>query len=128
MVLRVLKSTAAPASTYLVSVAINGSFLRSWLGRAVETGLLRDLSPHDDGAGQAAAFVVAGAGAIPVVARTVEVEARRAPGIVLQPDELEVTIARQDGAVRVVVIVDDLELEVAPMGEDEEPRLKDQFV
>src|SRR5438874_1443611 len=126
MVLRVLKSTAASASTY--SVAIKCSFLRPWLGWTIETGFLRGIPPYDDRAGQAAPFVVSCPGAVPVVARAVEVEARGSFGEVLQPDELAVTVARQDRAVRVVVIVDELELEVATVGEDEDSGLKDQLI
>src|SRR5918999_3607522 len=129
-------STAVPASTY--SVAITCSFprscfsraveLRARLGRAVEASLRRGVASHHDGGGQAAALVVARTGAVPVVTRAVELEGGRSPRVVHQPDELVVAVARQDRAVGVLVIVDELELEHAPVGHDEDPGLVDQLV
>src|SRR5215210_7299722 len=129
-------STAVPASTY--SVAIKCSYRRSLLSgaadlrarlrRAVEASLRWGVASHDDRGGQAAALVVARAGAVPVVARAVELERRRSLRVVHQPDELVVAVARQDRAVRVLVIVDELELEHASVGQDQDPGLVDQLV
>src|SRR5918997_2959996 len=133
MPLRLELSTATPASTYSISVAIKYSYPRWWLCRAVdlwarllrtvEASLLRGLPLHDDRPGQAAALVVAGTRAVPVVPRAVELEVGLPARMVHQPDELVVAVARQDCAVRVQVIVDQLELELAPMGQHEDPRL-----
>src|SRR5918992_107799 len=138
MPLRLEVSTATPASTYSISVAIKYSYPRWWLCRAVdlwarllrtvEASLLRGLPLHDDRPGQAPALVVAGTGAVPVVARAVELEGGGSARVVHQPDELGVTVARQARAVRVLVIVDELELEHAPVGHDEDPGLVDQLV
>src|ERR1700694_3260717 len=66
------------ACVYVFSLSCHQcSLLRSWLGWAVETGLLRDIPPYDDRAGQAAAFIVSCPGAVPVIARAVEVQPRR---------------------------------------------------
>src|SRR5215207_6060417 len=124
---------AVPASTY--SVAIECSFpgpaawgLRARLGRAVEPSLGRYVAAHDDRSGQAAALVIAGRGAVPVVPRSVELEGGGAPRMVHQPDELGVAVARQDRAVGVLVVVDELELEHTPMWQDEDSRLEDELV
>src|SRR5829696_105098 len=128
MGLRVVLSTACPASTYS-SVAIKYSYPRWWLcravdlrarlGRAVEASLLRSIPLDDDRPGQAPALVVAGTGAVPVVPRAVESEVGRPARMVHQPDELVVAIARQDRAVGVLVIVEELDLDLAPMRQDE---------
>src|ERR671931_1463694 len=123
---------AVPASTY--SVAIECSFpgcaaggLRARLGRAVEARLGWHVAPHDDRPGQAAALVVASRGAVPVVPRSVELEGGGAPRMVHEPDELGVAIARQDRAMRVLVVVEELELENAPMRHDENRGLIDEL-
>src|SRR5215207_9383984 len=104
---------AVPASTY--SVAIECSFprwpaggLRARLRRAVEACLGRYLAAHDDRPRQAAALVVAGRGAVPVIPGSVELERGGAPRMVDEPDELGVAIARQDRAMGVLVVVDEL--------------------
>src|SRR5829696_6592789 len=124
---------AVPASTY--SVAIECSFpgpaawgLRARLGRAVEPSLGRYLAAHDDRSGQTAALVVAGRGAVPVVPRSVELEGGGAPRMVHKPDELGVAVARQDRAVGVLVVVDELELEHAPMRQHDDSGLVDELV
>src|SRR6266568_1209163 len=48
--------------------------------------------------------------------------------MVHQPDELAVTVARQERAVGVHVIVDELELEIAAMGQDQDSRVPDQLI
>src|SRR5437868_10483967 len=126
--LRFRKSTASPASTYSVSVAISCSFLRPWLGWAVELGFVWDLAADNDRAGQAAALVVSGSGPVPVVARAVELEGRPPLREVHQPDELGVAVGGQDRAVGVVVVVDDLELEGPPMREHEDAGVEHQLV
>src|SRR5436309_4935907 len=107
--LRVLKSTACPASTYS-SVAINCSSLRLRLGWTVELGFRRRVPGNDDRSGQAPALVVAGGRPVPVVARAVQLKSGRSARMVDQPDELRVAVARQHGAVRVLVIVDERQL------------------
>src|SRR4051812_32630776 len=124
-------ATAVPASTY--SVAIKCSFprscfslavdLRARLRRAVEASFRRHVASHDDRRGQAPALIVAGARAIPVIPRPVEVEVGLPARMVHQPDELVVAVARQDGTVRVQVIVDEFQLEIARMGHDQDPGL-----
>src|SRR4051794_13459421 len=103
MPLSVELSTACPASTY--SIAIRCS-LRTRLCRSVQARLGWRFPLHDDRGGQAAALVVARAGAVPVVAGAVELEGRGALRVVHQPDELVVTVARQHRAMGVLVIVD----------------------
>src|SRR5829696_10135824 len=124
---------AVPASTY--SVAIECSFpgraagrLRARLGRAVEPSLGRYFAAHDDRPRQAAALVVAGRRAVPVVPRSVELERGSAARMVHQPDELGVAVARQDRAVGVLVVIEELELENAPMGHDQDSGLVDELV
>src|SRR5262245_9804304 len=117
---------ASPASTY--STVIACSSLRPWLVGAVEAGLRRDVAQDDDGAGQSPSLVVAGGRAEPVVARAVEVEGRPAPRVVDQPDELPVAVARQECAVRVQVVVDELELEVAAVGQDQDRRIPGDLI
>src|SRR6185437_8517213 len=102
--------------------------LRPWLGWTVELGLVYDLASDDDRAGKAATLVVSSPGAVPVVARTVELEGRPALREVHQPDELGVAVARQNRAVRVVVVVDQLELEGASVREHEHAGVEDQLV
>src|SRR2546423_13269348 len=92
--LRVLKSTACPASTSS-SVAINCSSLRLRLGRTVELGLRRGVPRDHDRSGQAPALVVAGRRSVPVVAGAVQLESGRPARMVDQPDELRVAVARQ---------------------------------
>src|SRR4051794_41712411 len=128
-------SIACPASTYSVAIRVllrrrdwPAVELRARLRRAVDASLRGGVASHDDRGGQAAALVVARTGAVPVVARAVELERRRPLRVVHQPDELVVAVARQDRAVRVLVIVDELELEHAPVGEDEDPRVVHQLV
>src|SRR5918992_4266501 len=138
MPLRLELSTATPASTYSISVAIKYSYPRWWLCRAVdlwarllrtvEASLLRGLPLHDDRPVQAPALIVAGTGAVPVVPRAVELEVGLPARMVHQPDELVVAIAWQHRAVGVHVVVDELKLELPPMGEDEDPRLVAQLV
>src|SRR6516165_1466995 len=48
--------------------------------------------------------------------------------MVHQPDELAVTIARQERTVRVHVVVCELELEVTAMGQDQDRGVPDQLV
>src|SRR6185437_4299936 len=48
--------------------------------------------------------------------------------MVHQPDELAVTVARQERTVRVLVVVDDLQLEFAPVGHDQDRRVPGEFV
>src|SRR5919199_3186159 len=91
--------------------------LRARLRRTVEPGFRRRVPLHDDRSGQAAALVVARARAVPVVPGAVERESGCALCLVDQPEELVVAVARQDRAVRVGVVVDELELELAPVGE-----------
>src|SRR5437763_2375023 len=125
--LRVLKSTACPASTYS-SVAINCSSLRLRLGRTVELGLWRRVPVHDDRSGEAAALVVAGGRRVPVVAGAVQLECGRPARMVDQPDELRVAVARQHRAVRVLVVVDERQLEGPPVWQHEHAGLEDELV
>src|SRR3954454_22492543 len=112
---------ASPASTYGSStVVIVFSFSRPGLRRAVEARLRWDLAEYDDGSGQPPALVVARGRAEPVVARAVEVELRRSLGVVHQPDELAVTVARQQATMGVQVVVDERELDVAAVRHDED--------
>src|SRR5215207_9555466 len=137
MPLRLELSTACPASTYS-SVAIKYSYPRWWLsraadlrlrlGRPVQFRLGRSVPLHDDRRGETPALIVAGTGAVPVVPRAVELEVGRPARMVHQPDELVVTVARQDRAVSVLVIVEDLELDLARMRQYEDPRVVDQLV
>src|SRR5438309_7189033 len=108
---------ACPASTY--STVIVCSLLRPWLVGSVETGLGRGVTEHRDGAGQPPALVVARRRGEPVVAGAVEVERGRAARMVHQPDELPVTIARKEHAMGVQIIIEDLEINGAPMREHE---------
>src|SRR4051812_50025828 len=85
----------------------------AWLRGAVGARLGRDVPAHDDRAGQAASLVVAGRGAVPVVARPVELESGRALRVVHQPEEPGVAIARHDRAVGVLVVVDERDLDRA---------------
>src|SRR3954452_4083221 len=101
---------ASPASTY--STVMMCSSLRARLVGAVESGFRRNVPQHDDHPGQPSAFVVAGRRAVPVVAGPVEVEGGPSARMVHQPDELPVTIARQERAVRVEVVVDELEVDI----------------
>src|SRR4051794_2819322 len=128
-------SIACPASTYSVAIRVllrrrdwPAVELRARLRRAVDASLRWGVATHDDRGGQAAALVVARTGAVPVVPRAVELERRRALRMVHQPDELVVAVARQDRAVRVLVIVDELELEHTSVGNDQDPGLVDQLV
>src|ERR1700704_234214 len=106
--------TADPACTYSTTC----SFLRSWLFRAVEASLVRNVPQYDDRPEQSPALIVADIGTEPVVAWAVEVDGGRSSGKYRQPNPLAVTIARQERAVSVRVIVDEFDLEVAPMGHD----------
>src|SRR6478672_6032896 len=117
---------ASPASTY--STVISCSLLRAWLVGAVESGLRRNVSQYDDHAGQAAALVVAGGRAVPVVAGSVEVEGGPPARVVHEPDELPVAIARQECAVRVEVVVDELEVDVAAVRQHQDLRIPAQLV
>src|SRR3954452_25208422 len=87
--------------------------LRPRLRRAVQAGLPGRLPFDDDRPGQAAALVVAAARAVPVVARAVEVEGGCSLRVVHQPDELRLTIVRQNRAMRVLVVVDERELQLS---------------
>src|SRR5215207_10199576 len=137
MPLRLELSTACPASTYS-SVAIKYSYPRWWLsraadlrlglGRPVQFRLGRSVPLHDDRRGETPALVVAGTGAVPVVPGAVQLEVGRPARMVHQPDELVVAIARQDRAMGVLVIVEELDLDLAPMRQDEDPRLIHQLV
>src|SRR6187551_840388 len=129
--------TAFPASTYSVAIK-KCSLPRLWLQptrglrtrlrRAVDARGVGDVAADDDRRGQAPALVVAGTGAVPVVARAVQLEGGGALGVVHQPDELGVAVARQDRAVRVLVVIDERELERAPVGQHQDPRLVDELV
>src|SRR4051794_3079457 len=128
-------SIACPASTYSVAIRVllrrrdwPAVELRARLRRAVDASLRRGVAAHDDRGGQAAALVVARTGAVPVVARAVELERRRSLGMVHEPDEHVVAVARQDRTVRVLVVVDERELDRAPMRQDQDPGLVDQLV
>src|SRR6476619_1188780 len=116
---------ASPASTYSTVMVCS---LRAWLVGAVEAGFRRDVAQHDDDAGQSAAFVVAGGRAVPVVAGTVQVEGGPAARVVHQPDELPVAIARQERAVRVEVVVDELEVDITAVWHDQDLRIPAQLV
>src|SRR3954470_24118535 len=133
---RVGLPTACPSPTY--SVAIRCSFSRcgragavdlgAWLWRTVEASLWWRLASHDDRGGQAPALVVARARAVPVVPRAVELEGRLALRMVHQPDELVVAVAREHRAVRVLVIVDERELERSSVGHDQDAGLVHELV
>src|SRR3954447_16189661 len=101
---------------------------RARLGRAGQTRLGRDVAAHDDRAGQAAALVVAGGGAVPVVAGTVELELGRAPRVVHEPEELRVAVARKNGAVGVLVVVVERDLDRAAVRQDQNSRVVDELV
>src|SRR5215212_5877747 len=126
-VVREPKLTAGGADRYSM-VVIDCSSLRSRLRRAVEAGRRRYVAHHDDRADQAAALVVADVGAEPVVARAVEADVDGAPRVVRQPDPLAVTVARHEGAVGVLVVVEELDVEVAAVGQDEDRGVPDQLV
>src|SRR3954453_11676933 len=134
VLVRLTASTACPASTYSVAikcsfaVGVPGGRLRPGLGRGVQLGLGRRLALDDDRSGQAATLVISGTRAVPVIAGAVEVKRGRPLRVVHQPDELRVAVARQHGAVRVPVVVDERELDFAPVGQDEDPRVVHQFV
>src|SRR3954453_22631627 len=102
--------------------------LRLRLGRPVELRFRRGVALDDDRAREAAALVVAGAGAVPVLARTVEAKSGRPLGVIHHPDELRVAIARQHRAVGVLVIVDECELHLARVRQDEHPWVIDELV
>src|SRR3954453_12959186 len=126
-VVREPKLTAGGAGRYSM-VVIDCSSLRSRLRRGVEAGAGRRVAHHDDRADQAAALVVADVGAEPVVARAVEGDVDGAPRVVRQPDPLAVTVARYERAVGVLVVVDELDVEVAGVGQDEDRGVPDQLV
>src|SRR3954464_14163307 len=127
------KSTAGGASPYSMSVlslmsVIDQSCLRSGLLRAVETGGLRDVAPDDDRPDQASALVVADVGAEPVVTRAVEGDGHGSARVVRQPHPLAVAVARHERAVRVLVVVDELDVQVPAVGQDEDRGVPDQLV
>src|SRR6185295_8798236 len=66
--------------------------------------------------------------AVPVVARTVQVERRPAFRMVHQPYEFSVAIARQERTVRVFVIVYDRQLDVAAVRHDQNGGIPAEFV
>src|SRR5690625_99379 len=117
---------ASPASTY--SAVIDSSFLRPRLLGAVEAGLGRNFTPHDDGPGQPPPLVVSGRRAVPVVARSVQVELRRPPRMIHQPDEFLVTVARQQRAMRIVIVIDNLKFEITTVWHHQNRRIPRQFV
>src|SRR4051794_23018020 len=128
-------SIACPASTYSVAIRVllrrrdwPAVELRARLRRAVDASLWRGVAADDDRGGEAAALVVARTGAVPVVARAVELERRRSLRVVHEPDEHVIAVARQDRAVRVLVVVDERELERAPMRQDQDAGLVDQLI
>src|SRR5436190_11270622 len=124
---------AVPASTYSVAIEVllsrvSGGRLRARLGRPVEASLVRYIAVYDDRPGQPPALVVARRRAVPVVPGPIELERGGSTRMVHQPYELGVAVARQDRAVRVLVIVEELELEHPPMGHHQDRGLIHQLV
>src|SRR3954452_21746755 len=111
--------TAGGASLYSIAV-IGSSSLPAWLPRAVEASGLGDVALHDDRPDQAPAFVVTDVGAEPVVARSVEGDGHRSARVVRQPHPLTVAVARNERAVRVLVVVDELDVALAGVGHDDD--------
>src|SRR3954462_7125404 len=123
-VVREPKLTAGGAGRYSM-VVIDCASLRSWLRWTIEAGRRRDVAHHDDRADQAPALVVADVGAEPVGARAVEGDVDGSPRVVRQPDPLAVTVARHERAVGVLVVVDELDVQFAAVGQDQDRGVPD---
>src|SRR3954449_9665040 len=121
------KSTAGGASLYSIAV-MDSSCLRSRLLRSVEASGLRGVAPPADRPDQPPPLVVADVGAEPVLTRAVEVDVHRSSRVVRQPHPLAVTVARHQRAVGVLVVVDELDVEVAPVRQHEDRGIPDQLV
>src|SRR3569833_1311864 len=127
------KLTGGGASLYSMPglswvVVIGSSWLRSRLLRTVESSGLRDAALDDERPDQAPALVVPDVGAEPVVAGAVQVDVDRSPGVVRQPDPLAVTVARHERAVGVLVVVDELDVEIAAVRQHEDRGIPDQLI
>src|SRR3954454_20409457 len=126
-VVREPKLTAGGAGRYSM-VVIDCSSLRLRLRRAVEAGRRRYVGHHHDRADQATPLVVADVGVEPVVAGAGEAGVDGAPGAGGQPDPLAVTVARHERAVGVLVVVQELDVELATVGQQEDRGVPDQLV
>src|SRR5918998_6273976 len=126
-VVREPKSTGGGACRYSM-VVIDCSSLRAWLRRAVEAGRRRHVAHDDDRADQAPALVVADVGAEPVLTGAVEGDVHGPPRVVRQPHPLAVPVARHQRAVGVLVVVDELDVQVAAVGQDQDLGVPDQLV
>src|SRR3954452_21890024 len=121
------KLTAGGAGLYSM-VVIDCSCLRTGLRRAVEAGRGAGGAQHDKRADQLPSLVIAEVGAEPVVAGAVEGDVDGAAGVVGQPDPLAVPVARPQRAVGVLVVVDELDVELAAVRQDEDRGIPDQLV
>src|ERR1700758_5816819 len=102
--------------------------LRARLSRTVKTGLRRSVAQDDDGADQAAALVIADDRAKPVTPRPVKLQRGGAARVVGQPQKLAVAVTWQQRAMRVLIIIDELELQLTTARHHDDRRLPHQLI